>query len=245
MHVYTANELRDWQGEKDCRETVENLTRRGFAATYCATAAEAAEAALALADGAASAGFGGSRSVEELGIPARLREKGVTTLIHGGLPPEEKARVMAAQKTCDVFYLSANALTVGGEIVNIDGVGNRVSASIQGPKRVVFTATSRRRSPGRAQKPRHPTASVWVARRRAPQRACARTARRPSASATSWWCWSAVLPPRTRTCLLSTPISDCDLTREARALTPQTRDRKARRRASRARREAARCLRVR
>lgn len=138
MHVYTANELRDWQGEKDCRETVENLTRRGFAATYCATAAEAAEAALALADGAASAGFGGSKSVEELDIPARLREKGVTTLIHGGLPPEEKARVMAAQKTCDVFYLSANALTVGGEIVNIDGVGNRVSASIQGPKRVVF-----------------------------------------------------------------------------------------------------------
>jgi hypothetical protein len=138
MKYETAGELRDWQGEKDCREAVENLVRRGFAATYCASAAEAAEAALSLADGAASAGFGGSKSVDELGVPERLRERGVATLIHGGLPPEEKARVMAAQKTCDVFYLSANAVTVGGEIVNIDGVGNRVSASIHGPRRVVF-----------------------------------------------------------------------------------------------------------
>ena len=38
----------------------------------------------------------------------------------------------------DLFLLSANAVTLDGRIVNIDGRGNRVAASIAGPKRVVY-----------------------------------------------------------------------------------------------------------
>ena len=138
MHIYNDRELRDWQFEKDCRETVENLLHHGFHAEYCATADEARARVLALGEGTATVGFGGSKSVEALGLPQAFAERGAKTLIHGGLPPEEKARVMAEQKTCDLFLLSANAVTVSGELVNVDGVGNRVSASIHGPKRVVF-----------------------------------------------------------------------------------------------------------
>ncbi len=138
-HVYSGAELRAWQSGKDCREAVAALSSHGFEARYCATAAEARDAVLALADGKKTIGFGGSKSVEDLGVIDALRARGdCELLIHGGLPPEEKARVTAAQKTCDLFLLSANAMTVSGEIVNLDGVGNRVSASIHGPKRVVF-----------------------------------------------------------------------------------------------------------
>lgn len=138
MHIYTGKELRDWQSEIDCREAVENLRKHMFDAVYCDNVGEAKSLALELAGGAANAGFGGSKTIEDLGIPEALANRGVELLVHGGLPPEEKARVMARQKTCDVFFLSANALTVSGEIVNIDGTGNRISASIHGPKKVVF-----------------------------------------------------------------------------------------------------------
>ena len=42
------------------------------------------------------------------------------------------------QLQMDLFLLSANAMTEDGVIVNIDGTGNRVAASIYGPKRVVY-----------------------------------------------------------------------------------------------------------
>lgn len=138
MDFPTGSELRIWQSEKLCREAVENLRRHRFDAVYCATADEAKAAALALAEGAANAGFGGSKTVEDLGIQAALAERGVQPLNHAGTKGDERLRVMAAQKCCDVFFLSANALSVEGEIVNIDGIGNRVAASIHGPKKVVF-----------------------------------------------------------------------------------------------------------
>ena len=46
--------------------------------------------------------------------------------------------VLTRGADCDVFLLSANAVTADGRIVNIDGNGNRVAASIYGPKKVVF-----------------------------------------------------------------------------------------------------------
>jgi hypothetical protein len=47
---------------------------------------------------------------------------------------------MRRQQTCDVFICGVNAVTASGEIVNVDGVGNRVAASIFGPGRIVLVA---------------------------------------------------------------------------------------------------------
>ena len=58
--------------ERKCRRTVEALARHGFAARYCATAAEAADALVELGAGAKSVGFGGSLSVAELGVRERF-----------------------------------------------------------------------------------------------------------------------------------------------------------------------------
>ena len=40
----------------------------------------------------------------------------------------------------DVYFMSTNAITTGGELVNIDGTGNRVAALIYGPETVVILA---------------------------------------------------------------------------------------------------------
>jgi hypothetical protein len=110
--------------EELCMKAVEGLKRRGYEAVYVKTAAEAAEIVMKEAEGAASVGWGGSESVKALGVRERLAAAGKEIRDH--------------QLVMDLFLLSANALTADGRIVNIDGRGNRVAASIAGPGRVVY-----------------------------------------------------------------------------------------------------------
>ena len=104
--------------------TIEGLKRRGFEAAGVATKAEALAMVMEEAAKAESVGWGGSESVKEIG--AR------DALVAGG------KRICDHQTVMDLFLLSANAITSDGVIVNIDGTGNRVAASIYGPKRVVY-----------------------------------------------------------------------------------------------------------
>ena len=99
------------------------LRKRGFGALCFATAAEAAEAVMKMAETAETIGQGGSVTLKQLGLPEKLAAVGKT--------PERKTAV-------DLFLLSANALTADGRIVNVDGNGNRVGASVNGPKKVVY-----------------------------------------------------------------------------------------------------------
>ena len=128
--------------ERKCRRTADALARHGFAARYCATASEAADALLELGAGAKSVGFGGSLSVAELGVRERFAAAGAEILDHSApdVAPEAKTAVMRRQQTCDVFVCGVNAVTASGEIVNVDGVGNRVAASIFGPAKIVLVA---------------------------------------------------------------------------------------------------------
>ena len=105
-------------------KAAEGLKRRGFEAVCVATRQEALELVMAEAANAQSVGWGGSESVKEIGAREALVAAGKEIRDH--------------QTALDLFLLSANALTADGVIVNIDGTGNRVAASIFGPKRVVY-----------------------------------------------------------------------------------------------------------
>lgn len=133
-------QLNNWVGEKLCRTTVDALKNRRFFAEYCDNAEVACKRALELASDAKTVGFGGSRTIVDLDIASKLVEQGAEVLNHGAkdLTPEEKMAVMRKQQTCSVFFSSANAVTTEGMIVNIDGVGNRVSAMIFGPEKVIL-----------------------------------------------------------------------------------------------------------
>ena len=102
----------------------EALRRRGYEAAAVASSAEAKALVLAEAKGAASIAWGGSETLKQTGIRAALEASG--------------AEIREHQTVADLFLLSANALTDDGIIVNIDGTGNRVAASIYGPKRVLY-----------------------------------------------------------------------------------------------------------
>ena len=120
--------------------TAAALRRRGFAAECFATGAAAAARVSELAADAKSVGFGGSMTLAALGLAETLAAAGKEIWRHGDPKwrPEEKMDVMRRELTCDLFLTSANALTADGRLVNIDGNGNRVAASIFGPRRVAF-----------------------------------------------------------------------------------------------------------
>ena len=121
-------------------KVAEALRKRGFKAVCCATGAEARDYVMKEAESARSVGFGGSMTVKSIGLVDAMAGAGKEILRHGdpSLTPERKAEVMRRELTCDLFLLSANALTLDGRLVNIDGNGNRVAASIFGPGKVVF-----------------------------------------------------------------------------------------------------------
>lgn len=117
----------------DFKKVQANLEARGYTVRTFATAAEAADYLDGAIDGK-TVGFGGSATLDALGIYDRL-ESHNTVIWHWKQPADEARR--AAMQT-QVYLTSANALAETGEIVNIDGTGNRVSATLFGHEKVIF-----------------------------------------------------------------------------------------------------------
>ncbi len=137
-----TNELANWSHQQRCEKAVEALGQNGFTAVCCAGLQDAADYIIRHAATAKSIGFGGSRSIADLGVQAVLEKGGKEILNHGipGLTPAEKMEIMRRQLTCDLFLTSSNAVTLSGCLVNIDGNGNRVAALTFGPARTIVVA---------------------------------------------------------------------------------------------------------
>lgn len=112
-------------------KTIKSLKSHGFDACCFKTSKEAADYVASQLSGE-TIGFGGSKTVEGLGLFERLGENN-TVYWHwkqDALPARKNAAA------ADVYICSANAVSETGEIVNIDGAGNRVAATLFGKKKV-------------------------------------------------------------------------------------------------------------
>lgn len=110
-----------------------NLVDRGYTVKVFATGAEAAAYLDKEIDGV-SVGIGGSATVRDLGL-YELLEKHNQVIWHW---KQEAGPARIAAMNTDVYLSSANALAESGEMINIDGVGNRVAATLFGHKKVYF-----------------------------------------------------------------------------------------------------------
>lgn len=119
---------------------VKALEQRLFAAQYCSTAEEAKKAVLSLIEEGKVVAWGGSQTVDALGIKEALQEKGQPVLDRNAVPEEEKKNVAKKALTSDVYLMSSNAISADGQLVNMDGRGNRVAALIFGPDKVIVVA---------------------------------------------------------------------------------------------------------
>jgi hypothetical protein len=133
---------RVWLREKLGEKCVKNLTKNGFDAHFTSNVNEAGELILGMISQYESFGFGGSDSVRSLGVLEELKARGKTLHDHWqkDLSREEDLVIRLNQGRCDCFLCSANAVSLGGEIVNVDGIGNRTAAMSFGPKKVVIVA---------------------------------------------------------------------------------------------------------
>jgi len=118
---------------------VQQLQSRNFEAEYCDNAAAAKKKVMAMISKETSVGFGGSITLEQCGIMDELRN-GTYNIVDRDTAktPEERQELMRKCLTTDIFLMSANAISEDGQIVNIDGVGNRVAALCYGPKTVIM-----------------------------------------------------------------------------------------------------------
>ena len=128
---------------KNLSNTVlKGFQRRFIEGYYCETKEEAKALALSLVSDKASVSFGGSVTLDETGILAELRSRTDITLYDRATAttPEENKKIMHDALSCDYYFMSSNAITVDGELINIDGNGNRVAALIYGPENVIIVA---------------------------------------------------------------------------------------------------------
>ncbi len=121
------------------RETrfVQALTRRGYEVTIFDTGAAAAEYLDKAIDGK-TVGFGDSETMLSMGLYDKLATHNE---VHDPMHrPEGESFRANARKTLltDVFLTSLNAMSETGELVNIDGTGNRVAGSLFGHEKVYF-----------------------------------------------------------------------------------------------------------
>lgn len=121
---------------------IKNLAKRQMEGYYCATTAEAAKKVFSYLTPGCTVSFGGSMTLEESGILDALRSNPDIQLIDRATAknPEEIKKMYHDALSADFYFMSTNAITTNGELVNIDGTGNRLAALTYGPENVIVIA---------------------------------------------------------------------------------------------------------
>lgn len=148
------NDFNRTKGEK----VVENLIKNNFEAYYRNDVESAAELLLSLIPQDATVGCGDSHTLFALNIEDQLiNKKNCTVIPHMSAlnshaydnyeedyirigSKEEAREILIEYLTSNVFILGANAISLDGQIVNVDGTGNRVAGSMYGPDRIIVVA---------------------------------------------------------------------------------------------------------
>lgn len=131
-----------WLWEKLGERCMARLKDHGFDPHVVGSVAEARDLVLGLAGPYGTVALPGSDTTRALGLATALAERGKTVYDHWkqGLSREEDLQIRLQQGRADCAILSANAISATGEIVNVDGMGNRVNAMTFGCKKVIVVA---------------------------------------------------------------------------------------------------------
>lgn len=121
---------------------IQNFKKRNIEAFYCENNHSAVALAMELMKDGGTVGMGGTETVKEIGLIDAIKEATHLKFIDRNLAksPEEKKQFFFQTMQADYFLTSSNAITIDGELVNIDGNGNRVACLIHGPEQVIVIA---------------------------------------------------------------------------------------------------------
>jgi len=120
---------------------LKNLKSRHFEAYYCETSDKALDKALSLIPEGECVGWGGCLSCEQIGLIEAVRQGNYNVFDRDTCAtPEEREEMMRKCLTAHTFLTGTNALSIDGQLVNIDGSANRVAAICYGPRSVIVVA---------------------------------------------------------------------------------------------------------
>jgi len=120
---------------------IEEFAKRNIEGEYFESKEDALKKIIETTPSNATISCGGSETLHEIGLIEQLR-KGPYSFLDplAGEAGAEKEKVAYQALTADYFFMGCNAITETGELVNIDGIGNRVAALCFGPKHVIIVA---------------------------------------------------------------------------------------------------------
>lgn len=131
------DKIKEWHTEKLIEKLKKNFLKRNMDMFYLEKRENLQEIVQKYIKEGDTVSFGGSVTLEETGILDFFRKGNYNFLDRDAYKTrEEKDEVYRKTFNADSYFLSANAVTLDGEIVNVDGYGNRISAMIFGPKQV-------------------------------------------------------------------------------------------------------------
>jgi len=123
---------------------IKNLNKRQIEGYYCLDKISAIKKALELIPKGSSISWGGSVTIEEIGLLDAIQNKNYHIINRDNyVDLEEQRKVYSQICSSDFFLMSTNAITVDGELINIDGRGNRVAFLCFGPQNVLIFAQIR------------------------------------------------------------------------------------------------------
>ena len=165
----------------DFTKVEQNLEERGFDVTCFATAEEAADYLDRKLDGK-TVGHGGSMTLTEMGLVERLAG-------HATVHSHWRGGTYAEAAAAPVYLTSANALAETGEIINIDGNGNRVASLIFGHEEVYFVVGRNKIAPDY-------DAALWRARNVAAPKNARRLGKKTPCAVRGDKCYNCKSPDR-------------------------------------------------
>lgn len=120
---------------------ISKLQHRNIDGYFCETSEEAVQKALELMPEGSVISWGGSMTLTECGLMDAIRQKNYTLIDRmTASTPQEKREIYAKTVMADYYLMSTNAITMDGELVNIDGFCNRVACLCAGPEHVIIIA---------------------------------------------------------------------------------------------------------
>lgn len=121
------------------KKTLENLKKNNMEPYCCENAEQARKLFKTLVNPGDTVSHGGSETLKQLGITEMLKNGDYNYLDRNrpGITRDEVEEIYRKTYFADVYLTSSNAVTENGELYNVDGNSNRVSAILYGPKSVV------------------------------------------------------------------------------------------------------------
>ncbi len=131
-HLESARELQ-------AKSLISAIEKRNMTAYYCENKEACLQKVLEILPEGCSIAWGGSESIKEAGIPDAVKESGKYTVYDRAkyLSPRQVKEFNKLAFSSDYYFMSSNAITLDGMLMNIDGNGNRVANLIFGPEHVI------------------------------------------------------------------------------------------------------------